>query len=115
MTAIPPLRFGSRRTANPGQQRQRMLRYCAQGKDKAAAEAQTRLASSSWQEGPSERARIYAFTGFPAGLGSATASCYPCTLGSLPSVLRSGPYRFFFYSADQDEPPHIHVERDRAT
>jgi len=27
-------------------------------------------------------------------------------------VLRSGPYRFFFYSADRDEPPHIHVERE---
>jgi len=26
--------------------------------------------------------------------------------------LRSGPYRFFFYSADGVEPPHIHVERD---
>jgi hypothetical protein len=30
----------------------------------------------------------------------------------MPSVLRIGPYRFFFYSADGDEPPHIHVERD---
>lgn len=30
----------------------------------------------------------------------------------MPTVLRSGPYRFFFYSADCDEPPHIHVERD---
>jgi hypothetical protein len=31
----------------------------------------------------------------------------------LPTVLRSGPYRFFFYSADRDEPPHIHVEREQ--
>jgi hypothetical protein len=30
----------------------------------------------------------------------------------MPTVLRSGPYRFFFYSGDKDEPPHIHVERD---
>ena len=30
----------------------------------------------------------------------------------MPTVLRTGPYRFFFYSADSDEPPHIHVERD---
>ena len=30
----------------------------------------------------------------------------------MPTVLRHGPYRFFFYSADCDEPPHIHVERD---
>jgi hypothetical protein len=23
-----------------------------------------------------------------------------------------GPYRFFFYSGDRQEPPHVHVERD---
>ena len=26
----------------------------------------------------------------------------------------AGPYRFFFYSSDCDEPPHVHVERERA-
>ena len=30
----------------------------------------------------------------------------------LPTVLRSGPYRFFFYMADSGERPHVHVERD---
>lgn len=30
----------------------------------------------------------------------------------MPTVLRSGPYRFFFYSLENNEPPHIHVERD---
>jgi hypothetical protein len=30
----------------------------------------------------------------------------------MPTVLRSGPYRFFFYSNDREEPPHVHVERD---
>ena len=30
----------------------------------------------------------------------------------MPTVLRSGPYRFFFYSGDRDEPPHVHIERD---
>lgn len=30
----------------------------------------------------------------------------------MPTVLRIGPYRFFLYSADCDEPAHIHVERD---
>jgi hypothetical protein len=30
----------------------------------------------------------------------------------MPTVLRSGPYRFFFYAGDVAEPPHIHVERD---
>ena len=30
----------------------------------------------------------------------------------MPTVLRIGPYRFFFYAGDRDEPPHMHVERD---
>lgn len=30
----------------------------------------------------------------------------------MPTVLRVGPYRFFFYTGDRDEPPHVHVERD---
>jgi hypothetical protein len=30
----------------------------------------------------------------------------------MPTVLRVGPYRFFFYAGDRDEPPHTHVERD---
>ena len=30
----------------------------------------------------------------------------------MPTLLRIGPYRFFFYSADGKEPPHVHVERD---
>ena len=30
----------------------------------------------------------------------------------MPTVLKIGPYRFFFYSGDGREPPHIHVERD---
>jgi hypothetical protein len=30
----------------------------------------------------------------------------------MPTTLRVGPYRFFFYAGDGGEPPHIHVERD---
>lgn len=30
----------------------------------------------------------------------------------MPTVFWSGPYRFFFYSGDRDEPMHVHVERD---
>jgi len=30
----------------------------------------------------------------------------------MPTVLRIGPYRFFFYAGDRGEPAHIHVERD---
>jgi Domain of unknown function (DUF4160) len=32
----------------------------------------------------------------------------------MPTVMRSGPYRFYFYAGDQDEPPHVHVERDNS-
>jgi Protein of unknown function (DUF2442)/Domain of unknown function (DUF4160) len=28
------------------------------------------------------------------------------------TVLRAGPYRFFFYAGDRDEPLHVHVERE---
>ena len=31
----------------------------------------------------------------------------------MPTVLRNGPYRFFFYAGDRDEPPHVHIERDK--
>ncbi|MGH8583621.1 MAG: DUF4160 domain-containing protein [Gammaproteobacteria bacterium] len=30
----------------------------------------------------------------------------------MPTVLRSGPYRLFFYAGDRNEPQHVHVERD---
>lgn len=30
----------------------------------------------------------------------------------MPTVLRSGPYRVFFYSGDREEPRHVHVARD---
>jgi hypothetical protein len=30
----------------------------------------------------------------------------------MPTVLRTGGYRFFFVSADRGEPPHIHVRRE---
>ena len=32
----------------------------------------------------------------------------------MPTVLRVGPYRFFFFAGDRNEPPHIHVKRDDA-
>ena len=32
----------------------------------------------------------------------------------MPTILRIGPYRFFFYSNENDEPAHIHVQRERA-
>ena len=30
----------------------------------------------------------------------------------MPTVFRIGPYRFFFFAGDRDEPPHIHIERE---
>ena len=31
---------------------------------------------------------------------------------ALPTVFRDGPYRFYFYSHEPNEPPHVHVDRD---
>jgi len=31
----------------------------------------------------------------------------------MPTVLSSGPYRFFFVSLDFGEPPHVHVQREQ--
>ena len=30
----------------------------------------------------------------------------------MPTILRVGPYRFFFYSGDRGEPKPVHVERE---
>jgi hypothetical protein len=30
----------------------------------------------------------------------------------MPTILRIGAYRFFFFAGDRHEPSHIHVERD---
>ena len=29
----------------------------------------------------------------------------------MPTILREGPYRFYFFSHEPNEPPHIHVDR----
>jgi hypothetical protein len=31
----------------------------------------------------------------------------------MPTVLREGPYKFFFVSCDHGEPPHIHVRQEK--
>ncbi|MFM5923015.1 MAG: DUF4160 domain-containing protein [Novosphingobium sp.] len=33
----------------------------------------------------------------------------------MPTVLRVGSYRFYFFSNEGDEPPHVHVDRDAST
>ncbi len=30
----------------------------------------------------------------------------------MPTALRTGPYRIYFYSHDCDEPRHMHVDRE---
>ncbi len=32
----------------------------------------------------------------------------------MPTVLQVGRYRFFFFSNENNEPPHIHVKADRS-
>jgi len=31
----------------------------------------------------------------------------------MPTILRLGPFRFFFYSNENNEPAHIHIQRDK--
>ena len=30
----------------------------------------------------------------------------------MPTVLRAGPYRVYWYSHEPNEPPHVHIDRD---
>ena len=30
----------------------------------------------------------------------------------MPTALRLGPYRIYFYSHEPNEPPHVHIDRD---
>jgi hypothetical protein len=38
--------------------------------------------------------------------------CASCESPFMPTVLRVGPYRFFFYASDREEPAHVHIERE---
>jgi len=31
----------------------------------------------------------------------------------MPTILKIGPFRFYFYSNEKGEPPHVHVQRER--
>ena len=33
----------------------------------------------------------------------------------MPTIFRSGQYRFFFYASDRPEPLHVHVEANEGT
>ena len=30
----------------------------------------------------------------------------------MPTVLKTGPYRLYFFSHEPNEPPHVHIDRD---
>ena len=49
----------------------------------------------------------------PSWVYGASATPPRYTPSVSPTVLRDGPYRFFFFSNERGEPPHIHVQRDR--
>lgn len=33
----------------------------------------------------------------------------------MPTILREGPYRLFWYSHELGEPPHVHIDRDECS
>lgn len=33
----------------------------------------------------------------------------------MPTIFRYGPYRFYFFSHEPNEPPHVHVDRDSSS
>ena len=33
----------------------------------------------------------------------------------MPTILRIGPYRLYFYSHEPNEPPHVHIDRDNSS
>ena len=33
----------------------------------------------------------------------------------MPTILRVGPYRLYFYSHEPNEPSHIHIDRDSSS
>jgi hypothetical protein len=39
-----------------------------------------------------------------------------CTrsFNSMPTIARHGPYRVYFFSNEGVEPPHVHIQRERA-
>jgi len=36
-------------------------------------------------------------------------------MSRMPTILQSGPFRFYWYSNEPGEPPHVHVDRDNCT
>jgi 5-enolpyruvylshikimate-3-phosphate synthase len=36
-------------------------------------------------------------------------------IGCMPTILKIGSYKFFFYSHEGSEPPHIHIRNDSSS
>lgn len=51
--------------------------------------------------------------GWPRCLESSLTHWIVGTDKAMPTILRSGPYRFHFYSNERGEPPHVHVQREQ--
>ena len=73
----------------------------------------------SWRTGldrgaAREKVRVASATRAAAGLeGVRRQRKLPwATIDGMPTVLREGPYRFYFHSHEPNEPPHVHVDRD---
>jgi hypothetical protein len=37
------------------------------------------------------------------------------SFSEMPTILQSGPYRVYFFSHEPNEPPHVHVDRDKTS
>lgn len=57
------------------------------------------------------RSRYLRPPGAGVSLGFATEPAH--NGASMPTVLRAEGFRFFFYSEEGSEPPHVHVERQK--
>lgn len=69
---------------------------------------------------PLTEAKTGSFTAFSGILRSTTVVVRRDLPGynetkMTPTIMQIGPYRFFFYSGDALEPPHVHVERESFT
>ncbi len=36
-------------------------------------------------------------------------------ISNMPTILREGPYRIYFFSHEPNEPAHVHVDRDASS
>ena len=61
---------------------------------------------------PGKKSNPASAMGSPNSLVTTRPGAIARYIPPMPTVSRSGPYRFYFYSHEPSEPPHIHVDRD---